>query len=254
MIGTDLSIFIEKCASIHEPANLWPLVLEFSRRSGVCTLNYQHFNTFGGAHVQILTHGYPDGWAEDYIEKARYRDDPIPELAAQLDRPFLWSQVGSLTAISTEQKTYLEELRRWHVGDGLAIQVYGPGLRNGYIGLGFAKDAAPIDSPIILGLQVAAQAAHQRYCEMSLNHQGPRYDLSKREREVLAWIARGKSNAMISDILNISPHTVDTHLRRVYDKLGVTDRTSAAIIGLGSNLIQLDAQVVPLRQPPYIQN
>ncbi|SOH92728.1 LuxR family transcriptional regulator/LuxR family transcriptional regulator, quorum-sensing system regulator CciR [Monaibacterium marinum] len=251
MIGTDLSIFIEQCASIHKPVDLWQLVLEFSQRSDVCSLNYQHFSTFGGAHVQIMTYGYPEGWAKEYIENARHRDDPIPELAAQLDKPFLWSQVGSLTSITAEQQSYLEELRRWHVGDGLAIQVYGPGLRNGYIGLGFADDAAQIDSRIILGLQLAAQTAHQRYCEMSLNHRRPRYDLSKREREVLAWIARGKSNAMISDILNISPHTVDTHLRRVYDKLGVTDRTSAAIIGLGSNVIQLDTQVVPLRQSRY---
>lgn len=42
---------------------------------------------------------------------------------------------------------------------------------------------------------------------------------------------------MIGDVLGISPHTVDTHLRRIYAKLGVSDRISAALAGVGIGLI-----------------
>ncbi|MFO1141106.1 MAG: helix-turn-helix transcriptional regulator [Amaricoccus sp.] len=62
-----------------------------------------------------------------------------------------------------------------------------------------------------------------------------------RRAEVLVWVARGKSNGSIADILGISAHTVDAHLRRIYLKLGVADRLSAALRGLGFGIINLDA-------------
>ncbi len=54
------------------------------------------------------------------------------------------------------------------------------------------------------------------------------FGLTTREAEVLLWIARGKSNKEISDILLISPRTVNKHLERVFAKLGVENRASAA--------------------------
>jgi DNA-binding CsgD family transcriptional regulator len=52
--------------------------------------------------------------------------------------------------------------------------------------------------------------------------------LTKRERQVLFWLTRGKSNAEIAAILGIATATVGKHLERVYPKLGVENRTAAA--------------------------
>lgn len=52
--------------------------------------------------------------------------------------------------------------------------------------------------------------------------------LTLREREVLGWLARGKSNAEIGAILGISSATVGKHLEHIYPKLGVENRTAAA--------------------------
>jgi DNA-binding CsgD family transcriptional regulator len=51
-----------------------------------------------------------------------------------------------------------------------------------------------------------------------------------READVLVWIARGKSNRDISEILNISARTVNKHLEQVFTKLGVENRAAAAAI------------------------
>lgn len=56
------------------------------------------------------------------------------------------------------------------------------------------------------------------------------YGLTPREAEVLLWIARGKSNRDIGDILELSPRTVNKHLERIYVKLGVENRASAAAL------------------------
>lgn len=52
--------------------------------------------------------------------------------------------------------------------------------------------------------------------------------LTTREAEVLLWIARGKSNRDIGQILGMSPRTVNKHLEQVYVKLGVENRAAAA--------------------------
>ncbi len=54
-----------------------------------------------------------------------------------------------------------------------------------------------------------------------------RVDLSKREAEVLEWIAAGKTNAEIAIILGISPHTTKHHVAKVIAKLGVENRGAA---------------------------
>jgi DNA-binding CsgD family transcriptional regulator len=52
--------------------------------------------------------------------------------------------------------------------------------------------------------------------------------LTAREQQILAWVARGKTNPEIAEILWITPSTVRKHLENVYAKLGVRTRTAAA--------------------------
>lgn len=57
--------------------------------------------------------------------------------------------------------------------------------------------------------------------------------LTKREREVLDQLVRGHSNREIARSLGISERTVKNHLRNIFTKLGVGDRTSAVVKALG---------------------
>ncbi len=57
------------------------------------------------------------------------------------------------------------------------------------------------------------------------------FGLTGREAEVLVWIAAGKSNRDISEILGISPRTVNKHLEQVFAKLSVENRATARSAG-----------------------
>ena len=56
--------------------------------------------------------------------------------------------------------------------------------------------------------------------------------LTPRESEVLAWVAKGKTNAEVGTILKLSGRTVQKHLEHIYQKLGVETRTTATVRAL----------------------
>ena len=58
--------------------------------------------------------------------------------------------------------------------------------------------------------------------------------LTSREREVLTLVMAGKTNGDIALLLSISSRTVQKHLERVFDKLGVETRTAAAMVAMHS--------------------
>ena len=58
------------------------------------------------------------------------------------------------------------------------------------------------------------------------------FGLTLREAEVLLWIAHGKANKEIADILKMSPRTVNKHLEQIFNKLMVEKRTSAATMAV----------------------
>jgi two-component system, NarL family, response regulator LiaR len=66
--------------------------------------------------------------------------------------------------------------------------------------------------------------------------------LTRRERDVLVLIARGRSNKRIALELGISEKTVKTHVGHVLTKLDVTDRTQAAVLAVQAGLVDRDLQ------------
>ena len=51
-----------------------------------------------------------------------------------------------------------------------------------------------------------------------------------RETEVLSWLAKGKTNRDIGEILGMSHRTVNKHLEHIFEKLGVETRSAAAAL------------------------
>jgi DNA-binding NarL/FixJ family response regulator len=74
---------------------------------------------------------------------------------------------------------------------------------------------------LLLRVQAASDALPTRLSTASL---------TPRETEVLSWIAKGKTNRDVGEILGMSPRTVNKHLEHVFEKLGVETRAAAAAL------------------------
>jgi DNA-binding NarL/FixJ family response regulator len=68
----------------------------------------------------------------------------------------------------------------------------------------------------------------------------PRIRLSEREVEVLALVAKGLSNREIARVLGRAEETVKVHLKNVFDKLGVEDRTEAVTTAMHRGILHID--------------
>lgn len=106
------------------------------------------------------------------------------------------------------------------------------------------KDVAPDDLAKAIrlagqGMPVLAPAATQSLVHaLAQRHPKLGYDLTERERQVLALLTEGLSNHDIAERLVITPATVKFHTRSIRHKLGTTSRTETAILALQNHLIQ----------------
>jgi DNA-binding NarL/FixJ family response regulator len=68
----------------------------------------------------------------------------------------------------------------------------------------------------------------------------PRSDLTEREVEVLRLVARGLSNRDVASAIGRTDETVKVHLKNIFAKLGVADRTEAVTLALSRGILHLD--------------
>lgn len=232
---SEIAPLLQKISEAASRRELWSLVLDYYHSEGASMVSYHAVNP-DASSMAMATDGFPQDWVDTYIGSEFVKIDPIPELASKLARPFYWHEIRELTPISEENERYLEALKSANLGDGLAFYVFGPVLQNAYVGLGFGAEKLDLTAEKVFELQCVAQAGHLRFCALCSGLAKERV-LSDREQEVLEWVAKGKSNSVIAEILSVSPHTIDAHIRSIYRKLDVADRTSAAIRGLGNGIL-----------------
>jgi DNA-binding CsgD family transcriptional regulator len=80
----------------------------------------------------------------------------------------------------------------------------------------------------------AHEKARQTFAALESSKQSLKsYGLTYREEDVLYWVAQGKTNAETARILKIAPGTVKIHLEKIYQKLGVENRTAASALAMG---------------------
>lgn len=217
---------------------IWRHLSAYFRRQGFGMSGYHLLRAGSYQPASVPLHsGLTRAQFTTYLSFAFQRLDIAPRAALAAGVPVRWSDVWGNAQVTPEEREMLDALRAVDFPDGYSMPCYGPQGRNGVVSIGKMSAETDVSPTQLSLLHFLAQAAHLRTCHLFAAEGRCDRQLSRREKEILDWVARGKSNGVIAEILEISSGTVDTYMRRIYEKLDVSDRTSAAVKGVGLGLI-----------------
>lgn len=137
------------------------------------------------------------------------------------------------------QELYADYYRRIGIDHVVAVPIVSnPQLVMSFVLNRAGRDFDDRERDLLNRLQPALANLY-RMVAMAARLQSPAHtmrldSLTPREREILHWVAAGKTDAQIAAILGLSARTVQKHLQNGYVKLGVESRTAAAILFVNS--------------------
>lgn len=208
----------------------------------ICNRLEVDYAAYAGTNPQSgKIHGfvnYPKAWTEHYMGQDLARFDPTLWSASQSIAPVDWKRLPR----DDDFRKVFQSAHEFGISEnGLTVPVRGP---YGDIGmLSVTRKCKPtewakVTRNIVSDLQSVAVHLHDtvmRSDEMSAILRHP--TLSAREREVLQWIAAGKTYIDVGEILSISDRTVEVHLRSARGKLRSLTTAQAVARAISFGLI-----------------
>lgn len=210
----------------------------------VCRLVNKELEWFGFSHVShiclpgpgqsqadsLLMNTRPQDYVEHYIEKNHVVRDPVmTELRHNLN-PCSWSDIRNSRELSRAERTIMDEAREFDVCDGLTIPIV---AESGSISLFCPCGKEPnLTQRARAALEIIGIYSHHALHRANLQNQRKAVvhtPLTPREREIMQWVASGKTDEEIADILSIGTTTVTTHVENAKQKLDAFRRTYAVV-------------------------
>jgi len=233
--------FIEKSLETDDPNHLFDAYLQALSNYGVDRVMYLPVrNTpYDNAVMPGISHCYPEDWLTYYVEQNYAPIDPTLLHGMGVRDAFSWDDLKSYQDLSDRQILLMGQGKESGLNDGVGVPLHGP--MGEVYGVGLASSVANPDlSKHLKELQLLTTNFHIFYSAMhdeKRNAHGVK--LTPRELEVLKWCACGKSNWSIGEILSISEHGVDFHMRNILRKLDADNRITAVVKAIHGGLITL---------------
>lgn len=210
---------------------------QLCRRLGVEYGSYASMDPATGTVRGYAT--YKSEWKEHYTSHRMHHVDPTIHRSILSLAPVDWSRFE-------RNSNFHAVFRSAHdfgiSTQGVTVPIRGAFGERGLLSVTASMPPAEwrkLSRQIMVDLQKAAVHLHDAVLRIGGEVPGPllRPILSAREREVLQWIAAGKSQQDVGDILSISPRTVEVHLRSSREKLGALTTVQAVGRAIGLGLI-----------------
>jgi len=184
----------------------------------------------------VVMENVPHAWQRRYIDRHYAMHDPIVAETLHRRQGFGWRDEDVGLASSAPAARIMAEAAEVGLRDGYTVPLTTiEGELGGMSFVGSHLEIAPEHRGMLT--LVASYAFGQALLVRSQGSDRP-VVLSPRERETLQWAAEGKTDWEIGEIMGISEHGVDSHLRCVRAKLGTRNRAQAVAEGLRRGLIQ----------------
>lgn len=231
--------FVDRCANHN---TLDALLTDFSDVVG--QMGFKYFMMTGlpslGEDVEtlIIANKWPDGWTDRYREGRFFMDDPVSRSSFSMAQPFTWEQARNVFEQTARAAQIEGEAKEFGMVDGMGFPMFDPNNWQAVVSLA-------ADTPVSLSrresgvIYLASVMAQSQAAELNAADRAGTTELTPRERDVLTWMAHGKSNWETATILGISEGTVRIHLSSIRAKLSASNTTHAVARALRTRQISL---------------
>jgi len=170
---------------------------------------------------------WPADWQDIYMTREWFAHDVMMTEAARKMRPYLWDEARNGRNLTDAEAEVYVAARRYGWIDRFAVPIHGPAGYQGVVILDSKRrcDLAPTDTVL---LQLMALAIHECCRKVGIEDSDEhKVTLTKREIECLKWVAAGKTDWEISQLLGLAAPTVHFHVERAKKKLNTKTRAQA---------------------------
>lgn len=176
----------------------------------------------------LMLNNYSSVWQNLYLNSGYLLSDPTIAHGCISQRPLVWSE----DAFSDSLQLW-EDARAHGIAVGWSQSIINPAGVGGMLSLSRSHDDLTITELQAKEARMRwlVNAAHLLLSKIMLDKfsASQNVSLTPREIEVLKWTADGKSAQDIADILNITKHVVDFHIKNSISKLQTANKTAAVI-------------------------
>ncbi|MHA6299405.1 LuxR family transcriptional regulator [Devosia sp. CAU 1758] len=231
--------FIERC---ERHTMLRALMDDFSSTVALFGFNYFMMTRLPAlnedAEPYVICHSWPKQWLDQYREQAYFWHDPVSLHSFHQVRPFSWKEARKSHQRTRISLKLASEASSLGLVDGVGFPLGDPSCVQAVVSL--AADQ-PVQLDLLSREMLHLVCIHAELRAVEIYDSTPMIfgRLSDREREVVRWMANGKSAADVGDILCLSERTVKMHLAHVREKLNATTTTHAVAKALKSRQIIL---------------
>lgn len=206
---------------------------------------YTRFHTRSGLGPRddfLILSSMPEDYSDRYIREEMFRHAPMTRWARDNVGAMSWGWVSAnKSSLNQSELAVLSFNQAFDVTAGYTIAFHDPVTRHkGAIALAARAGLSQTQVDSIWGrygdeINVINQVAHLKFGTLPLPRS--QQSLSPRQREVLEWVGDGKTTQDIATILDLTPATIEKHLRRARDTLSV--ETTAQAVRKASVLNQI---------------
>lgn len=182
----------------------------------------------------VLLASYPDEWQRRYFSRGYLYRDPIVRSVCSSTESFIWSDIRGRSQDAGETRV-LDEAADCGIGAGFTVPMLTLDGSSG--GFSFAGERLETSLDDRRALILIANFAFAHLLLLNERPVARPVALAPRERESLQWAAEGKTDWEIGELMGISEHGADRHLRAARRKLGTYNRTHAVALAMRLGLI-----------------
>jgi LuxR family quorum sensing-dependent transcriptional regulator len=174
---------------------------------------------------RVLANGWPREWSEVYTKENLCEVDPVARHCMRTVNPFDWCEAPYNPERHPRAQAVMQRATDFGMSEGLCVPIhYGDGTG---AAVTMAGQRVELARGVRSALVLMAMYAHNRIRSFAARPSEQAEPLlTEREREVVSWVAAGKSNWEISVILHIAERTVRFHIESSARKLNAVNRAS----------------------------